>query len=61
MTPDYPLIYAKLARHVAVADALLGSNRAYEAGEELIAAMRAIEAFEATFATAHFTIKTDDN
>jgi hypothetical protein len=59
--PDYAFIYAKLARHVATADALLGSNRAYEAGEELIAAMRAIEVFEATFTTAYFTIKTDDD
>jgi len=25
--PDYAFIYAKLARHVAVADALLASNR----------------------------------
>ena len=44
--PNYALIYAKLARHVAAADALLGSNRVYEASEELSEAMEAIKAFE---------------
>ena len=47
MTPsNYALIYAKLARHVATADALLGCNRVYEASEELSEAMEAIKAFE---------------
>lgn len=59
--PDYAFVYAKLARHVAAADALLSSNRAYEAGEELSAAMQAIAVFEATFASARFIIKTDDD
>ena len=44
--PNYAFIYAKIARHVAVADALLGSNRVYEASEELSEAMEAIKAFE---------------
>jgi hypothetical protein len=61
VTTDYALIYAKVARHVAAADALLSSNRAYEAGEELGTALQAIAIFESTFATAHFIIKTDDN
>ena len=33
--PNYALIYAKLARHVAAADALLGRNSVYDAAEEL--------------------------
>jgi hypothetical protein len=44
--PNYALIYARLARHVAAADALLGCNRVYEASEELSEAMEAIKAFE---------------
>jgi hypothetical protein len=44
--PNYAFIYAKIARHVAAADALLGSDRVYEASEELLEAMKAIKAFE---------------
>ena len=44
--PNYALIYAKLARHVAAADALLGCNSVYGAGEELSEAIEAIKAFE---------------
>ena len=44
--PDYALIYAKLARHVAAADALLGCNSVYRASEELSEAMQAIKVFE---------------
>jgi hypothetical protein len=44
--PNYALIYAKIARHVAAADALLGLNHVYEASEELSEAMEAIKAFE---------------
>jgi hypothetical protein len=44
--PSYAFIYPKIARHVAAADALLGSNRVYEASEELSEAMEAIKAFE---------------
>lgn len=61
MSPDYALIYAKLARHVAAADALLIHGDDHGTRKELESAMQAIEAFEATFAIAHFTIKTDDN
>lgn len=61
MTTDYALIYAKVARHVAAADALLIHDDDHGTRKELEAAMQAIEAFEATFATAHFAIKTDDN
>ena len=46
--PQYALIYAKLARHVAAADALLACNHAYEASEELSVAMEAIKVFETT-------------
>lgn len=46
MAYDYSLVYAKITRHVAVADALLASNRVFEASEELQAAMSAIAAFE---------------
>jgi hypothetical protein len=47
MTPlNYALIYAKLARHVAAADALLACNSVYGAAEELSEAMEAIKAFE---------------
>ena len=46
--PNYALIYAKLARHVAAADALFGCNRVYEASEELSEAMKAIKVFEIT-------------
>ena len=46
MPPNYALIYAKLARHVAAADALLGCNSVYQASEELSEAMEAIKAFE---------------
>jgi hypothetical protein len=53
--PNYALIYAKIARHVAAADALLGSNRAYEASEELSEAMEAIKTFE----TVLFMITTE--
>jgi hypothetical protein len=53
--PNYALIYAKIARHVAVADALLGSNRVYEASDELSEAMEAIKTFE----TVHFVITTE--
>ena len=45
--PNYALIYAKLARHVAAADALLICNSVYGAAEELSEAMEAIKAFEA--------------
>ena len=44
--PNYALIYAKLARHVAAADALLVCNSVYGAAEELSEAMEAIKAFE---------------
>ena len=44
--PNYALIYAKLARHVAAADALLICNSVYGAAEELSEAMEAIKAFE---------------
>jgi hypothetical protein len=44
--PNYALIYAKLARHVAAADALLGCHSMYEASQELEEAMKAIKAFE---------------
>lgn len=60
MSPDYALIYAKLARHVAAADALLACNRVFEASKELSSAMQAIAVFETAFANARFAIKTDD-
>ena len=44
--PNYALIYAKLARHVAAADALLGCNSVYKASVELNEAVEAIKAFE---------------
>jgi hypothetical protein len=44
--PNYALIYAKIARHVAAADALLVCNSVYGAAEELSEAMEAIKAFE---------------
>jgi hypothetical protein len=44
--PNYALIYAKIARHVAAADALLESDRVYRASEEVSEAMEAIKAFE---------------
>ena len=44
--PNYALIYAKLARHVAAADALLACNSVYGAAEEMSEAMEAIKAFE---------------
>ena len=56
--PDYAFIYAKLARHVAVADSLLTYNHVFEAAKELESAMQAIEMFEKRSAT--YTIKTND-
>ena len=56
MTPDYAFIYAKVARHVAAADALLNYD-AREAGKELESAMTAI----ATFETTSITIATHDD
>ena len=53
---SYAFIYAKLARHVAAADALLTSNRTFEAANELETAMQAIKAFE----TMSLIIKIDD-
>jgi hypothetical protein len=44
--PNYALIYAKLARHVAAAHAFLGCESVYGASEELEEAMEAIKAFE---------------
>lgn len=44
--PNYALIYAKLARHVAAADALLGCESVHGASKELEEAMEAIKAFE---------------
>jgi hypothetical protein len=44
--PNYALIYAKLARHVAAADAFLGCESVQGASEELEEAMEAIKAFE---------------
>lgn len=46
--PNYALIYAKLARHVAAADALLACNSVYGAAEEMSEAMEAIKVFETT-------------
>ena len=56
MTPDYAFIYAKVARHVAAADALLDYDTR-EAGKELQAAMAAIAVFE----TTSITITTHDD
>lgn len=47
--PNYALIYAKLARHVAAANAFLGCESVCSASEELEEAMEAIKAFETTF------------
>ena len=44
--PNYALVYAKLARHVAAADALLGCESVHGASQELEEAMEAIKAFE---------------
>jgi hypothetical protein len=46
--PNYALIYAKLARHVAAADAFLGCESVHGASEELEEAMKAIKVFETT-------------
>jgi hypothetical protein len=46
--PNYALIYAKLARHVAAAHAFFGCESVYGASEELEEAMKAIKAFETT-------------
>ncbi len=59
--PDYSFVYAKVARHVAAADAFLFNGDDHGTRKELEAAMQAIAVFEATFATVQFTIKTDDN
>lgn len=53
---DYAFIYAKIARHVAAADALFNYDTR-EAGKELEAAMKAI----ATFETISITITTDNH
>jgi hypothetical protein len=59
--PDYAFVYAKVARHVAAADAFLIHGDDHGTRKELEAAMQAIALFEATFATVHFTIKADGN
>ena len=48
LPPNYSLIYAKLARHVAAADAFLGCNSVFLAAKELSEAMDAIKTFETT-------------
>ena len=48
LPPKYDLIYAKLARHVAAAYALLECNSVFRAVEELSEAMDAIKTFETT-------------
>jgi hypothetical protein len=58
---NYAFVYAKVARHVAAADAFLFHGDDHSTRKELEAAMQAIAVFEATFATIHFTIKADDN
>ena len=57
--PDYALIYAKLARHVAAADALLNHCNDSEASKEMEEAMQAIATFERTFATPAFVIAVE--
>ena len=59
--PDYGFIYAKLARHVAAADAHLTGNRTHAASEELIAALQAIQAFETTALLITTYQDTDDD
>jgi hypothetical protein len=59
--PDFSFVYAKVARHVAAADAFLFHGDDHGTRKELEAAMQAIAVFEATFATVHFTIKADGN
>jgi hypothetical protein len=47
--PNYALVYAKLSRHVAAADAFLACNNVYGAAEELGQALEAVKGFETTF------------
>ena len=61
LNPNYAFVYAKVARHVAAADAFFIHGDDHGTRKELEAAMQAIAVFEATFTTVHFTIKADDN